>query len=218
MRTVVLLSGGLDSTLCLFRALSDEDASVSAITFDYGQTHQIEVARSQRIAHAVSVPLEVAHLWDHVDGDESVVPEEPGSVMPGRNALFLSYAANWARTKYGDEPVRLIMGACQEDQQGFPDCRPEFFAAMRLVFLASELRVEVEAPLIHMTKGDAINQTLLDVQKRGWGQVVPLMKCLAMTWSCYSPTAEDKPCMECGACRYREQGFFESDVEDPALC
>ena len=123
MRTVVLLSGGLDSTLCLFRALSDEDASVSAITFDYGQTHQVEVARSQRIAHAVSVPLEVVQAWSFEVG-------EPGSVMPGRNALFLSYAANWARTKYGDEPVRLIMGACQEDQQGFPDCRPEFFAAM----------------------------------------------------------------------------------------
>ena len=219
-RSVVLLSGGLDSTLCLFWAIArgeDEGTPVSVVAFDYGQTHGIEVKRSRLIARLNDVPWDFLTLYDTVDSDETFAPLEPGAVMPARNAIFLSSAASWATMMYPGDSIRLVVGACQEDQKGFPDCRPAFFRAMQKAFHASELPVSIDHPLLGLTKGEAIRQTLHDVQKRGgWHGVRHLKECLYYSWSCYDPQDGD-PCGKCGACRFRADGFKAAGLEDPAL-
>ena len=200
----------------------DEESPVVALAFDYGQTNDVEVVRSKRIAGWAEVPWEVVYLWDGVDGDQFFAPEKPGAVMPARNAIFLSFAANWACSKFPDDSIRLVVGACQEDQKGFPDCRPAFFRAMQKAFTGSELRVTVDHPFIGLSKGEAIRQTFHDVQEHGWSEVDTLKHCLAMSWSCYDPQPDgvvyDAPCGECAACRFRADGFCEAGMEDPAKC
>jgi 7-cyano-7-deazaguanine synthase len=226
-KTVVLLSGGLDSTLCLFWAVAqhaksgesfgkDGESPVVALAFDYGQTHDIEVVRSKRIAGWAEVPWEVLYLWEDIHS-KLPVPEKPGAVMPARNAMFLSSAASWASSKFPDDSIRLVVGACQEDHKGFPDCRPAFFRAMQKVFAASELRVTISHPFVGLSKGEAVRQTFHDVQEHGWGEVDTLKHCLAMSWSCYDPK-DHLPCGECAACRFRADGFREAGMEDPAKC
>ena len=216
-RSVVLLSGGLDSTLCLFWAIAraqEEGGHVSAVAFDYEQTHDIEVNRSRLIARLNDVPWERLTLSNL---GEAFVSLSPGAVMPARNAIFLSSAASWATMMHPGDSIRLVVGACQEDQKGFPDCRPAFFRAMQKAFQASELPVSIDHPLLGLTNGEAIRQTLHDVQKRGgWHGVRELKECLYYSWSCYDPQDGD-PCGECGACRFRADGFREAGLEDPAL-
>ena len=187
---------------------------MSAVAFDYEQTHDIEVNRSRLIARVNDVPWERLTLSNL---GEAFVSLSPGAVMPARNAIFLSAAASWATMMYPGDSIRLVVGACQEDQKGFPDCRPAFFRAMQKAFQASELPVSIDHPLLGLTKGEAIRQTLHDVQKRGgWHGVRELKECRYYSWSCYDPQDGD-PCGECGACRFRADGFREAGLEDPAL-
>lgn len=224
-KAVVLLSGGLDSATVLALALED-NFSVYAISFRYGQRHQAELdrarglaTRSQVAAHVI-IDINLAQFGGsaltadipvpkHATVDE-VGSEIPVTYVPARNTVFLSLALAYAESIGADD---IFIGVNALDYSGYPDCRPEFIAAFeQLANLATkvgvegESRLKIRTPLIDLTKGEIIATGLrLGVD-------------YARTISCYDPTAEQLPCQHCDACLLRMRGFEQNGLVDPALC
>ena len=168
---VVLLSGGQDSTTCLFWALHPDGgafARVEAVAFDYGQRHRVELAQAATIAGIAGVPLTVLDLTGSFgktvagasaltgDGDtnapHALAPELPASFVPGRNAVFLTHAAAFAFTRGARA---LVFGASQTDFSGYPDCREEFVRATeKALGLALGAPLTIHTPLMHRTKAE----------------------------------------------------------------
>lgn len=159
---VVLLSGGQDSTTCLFWALRRYE-KVVALGFNYGQKHAVELQQAKKIT-------ELAGVEYHVLDVRGVLPESaltnhakdinaphdnnvnlPSSFTAGRNALFFTLAASWAYTNHFEV---LVSGVCQTDYSGYPDCRQRFVVAMeRALRLAMDFEVlRIETPLMFLTK------------------------------------------------------------------
>ena len=185
-RVVVLLSGGMDSAVCLAWAI-DMGLHPSTLFFDYGQRHR---DREWKAAKSVALHfgiLLVGRVELQIDGESSLTGQGPlvGSsvVVPGRNAAFLRAAA-------ADGAERIVMGCCRDDHATFEDCRPEFFAAM-----SAELGIPIETPLLHLDKPGVVRLA----QIHG-GTFV-----LGKTWSCYA--GGDEPCGKCGACEARLRAF-----------
>jgi 7-cyano-7-deazaguanine synthase len=216
-RSVVLLSGGLDSAtaLAIARARGDE---CHTLAFDYGQRHRAELAAARRIAtaqHAVA-HRELRVGLDAFGGsaltDKSIpVPEHGGTgipitYVPARNTVFLSLALALAEVVDAD---RIVLGVNAIDYSGYPDCRPEYIAAFQHVArLATKRGVEggkitIEAPLISMTKADII--------RRGGELGVDY----SLTVSCYQADGEGRACGRCDSCRLRREGFAAAQVPDP---
>ena len=192
---IVLLSGGMDSTLGLFWAKQRLDRLI-ALTFEYGQVHSREVQAASRISQLAGVPHFIRHITDAMS-----TPTEPGAVVPGRNLLFLSLAANVVASQGGGQ---VIIGACKEDFEGFPDCRPEFFDAVNDLFKVSGLNVTVVTPLVNISKAQALKEMSSD----------PLvLQALAESHTCYEGT--NPPCGKCSACGYRQAAFAEAGITDP---
>jgi 7-cyano-7-deazaguanine synthase len=215
---VVILSGGLDSTVCLADACAAGDA-VIALSVDYGQRHAIELARARAIAAHYGVEHIVQRLDMSAWGGSALtdsaidVPTAdlanttiPITYVPGRNLIFLSLAVALAEARGCD---RVSIGVNALDYSGYPDCRPEFIASFRATAgLALRTGVEgspvdVITPLIDMTKAQIV--------RRG----IELGAPLELTWSCYR--GFDKPCGDCDSCVLRAKGFAEADAIDPAL-
>jgi 7-cyano-7-deazaguanine synthase len=164
---LVLLSGGQDSTTCLFWALSPEHGGfdhVEAIGFRYGQKHAVELEQARRVAEVADVPFAVhdmtgllsgSALTEHekdVSGAHEQAPELPASFVPGRNALFLATAASYAYTRGISD---LVGGMCQTDYSGYPDCRRVFVDSLQTTMtLALERDVRVHTPLMYLTKAE----------------------------------------------------------------
>ena len=164
---LVLLSGGQDSTTCLFWALSPEHGGfdhVEAIGFRYGQKHAVELEQARRVAEVAGVPFAVhdmtgllsgSALTEHekdVSGAHEQAPELPASFVPGRNALFLATAASYAYTRGISD---LVGGMCQTDYSGYPDCRRVFVDSLQTTMtLALERDVRVHTPLMYLTKAE----------------------------------------------------------------
>lgn len=217
-RTVVLLSGGLDSATTLALALRDGFAA-HALSFKYGQRHKLELEAAKRIAAALGArEHRIATIDLRVFGGSALtgdidVPknretnnEIPVTYVPARNTIFLSYALAWCEVLGAAD---IFIGANAIDYSGYPDCRPEFIAAFeQLAGLATKAGVEgtrfhIHAPLIAMSKADIIRKgTELGVD-------------FALTHSCYDPTAEGAACGECDSCRLRRAGFREAGLVDP---
>ena len=223
-RAVVLLSGGLDSATCLAVA-RQEGFAVHALTVAYGQRHARELEAARRVAEHLGVQ---EHVVARVDasvfrgsalvGDAPVprdrdlaAPETsiPPTYVPARNTVFLSLALAWAETL---ETGVLFLGVNAVDYSGYPDCRPDYVAAFeRMANLATRAAVEgrcpvfVRAPLQHLTKAEIIQKGLALGVNYG------------LTWSCYDPTPEGKPCGGCDSCRLRAEGFRAAGVPDPLL-
>jgi 7-cyano-7-deazaguanine synthase len=127
-------------------------------------------------------------------------PDIPTSYVPFRNAHILSVAVSWAEV-IGAE--RIYIGAVYEDSSGYPDCRPEYYAAFNEVIRlgTSEGRIRIETPIIRMTKEQII--------RKG----VELGAPLHLTWSCYQ--AEEAACGVCDSCALRLRGFQRAGLEDP---
>ena len=226
-RAVVLLSGGLDSATCLAIACQ-QGFQIYALSFDYGQRHQVELEAAGRIAERCPV---VEHLTMCIDmrqiGGSALLPgggdalqvsknrkfaqisqSIPTTYVPARNTIFLSFALAWAEVL----SVRdIFIGVNAVDYSGYPDCRPEFIVAFeRMANKATRAGVEgstvkIHTPLIHMSKAEIINKgTALGVD-------------YGLTVSCYDPSAAGRPCGECDACILRHKGFVEAGVSDPAL-
>ena len=217
---LVVLSGGLDSTVCL--ALAAEEARprerLVALTFDYGQRHRIELERAAAIAghygadHLV-VRLDASAWGGSALTDDSIdVPDADGgdagipvTYVPARNLIFLSVAMGVAEARDVDA---VSIGVNALDYSGYPDCRPEFissFAATAALALKRGVEgnpIDVRTPLLDLTKADIV--------RLGVSLGAPLQ----LTWSCYR--GDDRPCGTCDACGLRAKGFAEAGVADPA--
>jgi 7-cyano-7-deazaguanine synthase len=220
MRVLVVLSGGLDSTVCMAIAKAGGADPLVAVTFDYGQRHRTELGRAAGVAgffradHVV-VPLDLtgwggsALTDDRIDvpapsdGDSTEIPV---TYVPARNLIFLSVAMGIAEARDLDA---VYLGVNALDYSGYPDCRPEFIAsftgtaALALKRGVEGRPVDVRTPLIDLGKADIV--------RRG----VELGAPLHLTWSCYR--GGDRPCGECDSCALRAKGFAEAGVRDPAL-
>lgn len=221
-RAVVLLSGGLDSTTTLAVAKS-EGFLPYALTFDYGQRHDVEVDAARTIAerfgvarHVVlSIDLRVfggSALTSHAAVPKGRSADEmaqgiPSTYVPARNTIFLSYALAWAEVLGAAD---IFLGVNALDYSGYPDCRPEFIAAFaRLANVATKagvegtLRLNIHTPLIRLSKAEII--------RKGLAVGVDY----ALTRSCYDPSPDGGPCGQCDSCLLRLKGFAEAGTRDP---
>ena len=226
---VVLLSGGLDSVTCLYWA-KQRYASVTAVSFDYGQRHNSEliaaeaIAQNAGVAHRI-IDIDIAQLGgssltDHSmaipDGDadrlftkDANVSDNdaiPNTYVPARNTIFLSYALAVAEVTNANH---IVIGVSSVDYSGYPDCRPEYIAAFEhLANLATKSGVTghqltIQTPLQQLSKAQTIELGLsLGVD-------------YAQTISCYKADAEGLACGVCDSCALRSQGFAQAGVADP---
>jgi 7-cyano-7-deazaguanine synthase len=216
-RSVVLLSGGLDSAtaLAVARARGDE---CRTLALDYGQRHRAELGAARRVSAALGaaehreLKVDIGALGGSALTDARIaIPERGGdgipvTYVPARNTIFLSLALAWAEVLGAD---RIVIGVNAVDYSGYPDCRPEFIAAFeRLARLATKRGVEgqaiaVDAPLVTLTKAEIIRRGLeLDVD-------------YALTVSCYKADEAGRACGRCDACRLRRAGFTAAGAADP---
>ena len=218
---VVLLSGGLDSTVCLALAAADgRPDDLLALTFAYGQRHGLEVDRAVAVAAHYGAGQLIVELDASAWGGSALtdpgiaVPTEgtasgiPVTYVPARNIIFLAVALGVAEAR-GMDVVHIGVNAV--DYSGYPDCRPEFLAAFRQVAAVGQKRglegspVEIRAPLIDMPKAEIV--------RLGTELGAPL----ELTWSCYQPGPGPIPCGHCDSCRIRAAGFLAAGIPDPAL-
>jgi len=214
---VVLLSGGLDSATVL--ALAKAQAyRCHALSFDYGQRHQVELEAAKTIAAALEtashkvIRIDMTQIGGSALTDPDMpVPEIPGegipaTYVPARNTIFLALALAWAEVICASD---IFIGVNAVDYSGYPDCRPAFINAFEsLANVATKAGVEgrhlqVHAPLIAMSKAQIVAEgTRLGLD-------------YAPTVSCYQPDAAARACGVCDACRLRADGFAQAGISDP---
>ena len=213
---VVLVSGGMDS--CVTAAIAAEDHDELALLHvNYGQrTEARERKAFNDIADFYGVKKRLDISIDHlakIGGssltDQSMEVTEanleskeiPTSYVPFRNANMLAIATSWAEVIGASA---IYIGAVAEDSSGYPDCRPEFYQAFQNVIdtgTRPETWVEIDTPIISMTKADIVKQG------------IELNAPLNLTWSCYRN--EDLACGTCDSCALRLRGFAQAGVRDP---
>jgi 7-cyano-7-deazaguanine synthase len=222
-KAVVLLSGGLDSTTTLAIARS-EGFETYALTFRYGQRHEVEIEAARRVAAYLGVvrhlivPIDLRPFGSSALTSDLAVPKArsleaigtgiPITYVPARNTIFLSFALAWAEVL---ERSDIFLGVNALDYSGYPDCRPEYIAAyQRMADLATKAGVEgrqrlhIHTPLIHLTKAEII--------RKGKELGVDF----ALTLTCYDPSPDGAACGQCDACLLRLKGFAENGLTDPA--
>jgi 7-cyano-7-deazaguanine synthase len=214
---VALVSGGLDSMVSA--ALAREAGyRLLALSVDYNQRHQVELAAARRIAAAlgaerhVVLPLDLSAFGGSALTADIDVPKDgvgegiPVTYVPARNTIFLSLALGWAEASGARD---LFIGVNALDYSGYPDCRPEFIAAFEgLAEIATKAGVEghpfrIHAPLQQMTKADIAREAARLGLDAG------------MSWSCYDPAPGGLHCGLCDSCRLRSKGFEEAGLPDP---
>lgn len=213
MRTVAIFSGGMDSTVLLHELLHAGD-EVLALSVDYGQRHRVELAHAERIAAELGLEWRVADLSkiapllagsSQTSGDVAVphghYAEESmkQTVVPNRNMILLAVAGGWAISRKAD---RVAYGAHAGDHVIYPDCRPEFAAAMNQALgLADWHKIELVCPFVKLTKAQ--------IAARG----AELGVDFSLTWSCYE--GGDLHCGRCGTCFERREAFTLAGLPDP---
>lgn len=219
-RAVVLLSGGLDSTVAAALA-KEQGYELHALSFDYGQRHVRELESARAVAKALGaashtvmqVPIAAyggsaltdAAIAVPTGRDETrMAADIPVTYVPARNIVFLSLALGLAETR---DAQAIFIGANALDYSGYPDCRPEFFDAFEEVARRGTKRgvegkpLRVEVPLQRMTKADIVRE--------GLRVGAPL----ELTWSCYQ--GGQVACGACDSCLLRLKGFREAGARDP---
>jgi 7-cyano-7-deazaguanine synthase len=223
MKAIILLSGGLDSLVMLAHALKLKRDCL-AISFNYGQRHQIEINAASKIATFYQVSHRVIFI-DHLAFDNSsLVSSEkmpknrssqeiskggiPNTYVPARNALFLSYAMAQAETFEAEE---IYFGANVLDQGPYPDCRPEFFSAFQsMISLATKQAINGKAPRLITP---LIEWNKLQIIRYGMELKAPL----ELSFSCYDPQHKEIPCLKCDACVLREEAFNKFNSSSACL-
>ncbi len=217
-QVVVILSGGMDSCVCASLAVRDFGAeSTAGLHISYGQRTE---AREQRAFQGicerlgmrnqliVRTPFFRAIGGSALTDDGISVPDAgaeigaqiPVTYVPFRNAHFLAAAVSWSEVLGAH---RIYIGAVEQDSSGYPDCRPQFYAAFnQAVRLGTrEGRIQVETPLIGLRKAEIVTLGL------------ELGAPFDLTWSCYS--REDQACGVCDSCRLRLRAFQAAGARDP---
>jgi 7-cyano-7-deazaguanine synthase len=234
---IVLLSGGLDSTTVATHAIQS-GAQVRGLCVRYGQLHAREIRAAEAVAATLGIPLDVVDASFYGRLAESALTAAPGQDLPEsrdtaemsdgipstyvplRNTFFVTVAAaaleSWMLKLIegdGADPAALApaiyVGANAIDYSGYPDCRPEFYAAIEEVLrLGSKLgtahgvRIAIEAPIIMKSKAEIA----------AYG--VDIGAPVHLTWSCYR--GGDEPCGTCDSCLLRAEGFARAGIADPA--
>jgi 7-cyano-7-deazaguanine synthase len=222
-RTLVLFSGGQDSTACLAWALARYE-QVETIGFDYGQRHRVELEVRVETLKQLRAQfkqwrnrLSDDHLIDlgvlgqisdtALTRDVAIAYEKnglPNTFVPGRNLLFLTFAATLAYRRGLDV---LVAGMCETDFSGYPDCRDNTMKATQLALsLGLDTRMTIETPLMWLTKA----QTWALANDLGGSALTQLI--IEHTHTCYNGTREalhtwGYGCGECPACLLRKSGY-----------
>lgn len=218
-KAVVLLSGGLDSTVTLYWAKS-KGYQPYGLIFDYGQRHQREIYSAIKIAKKTNcvyqllkftLPWGGSALLDkrtnltQQKNAEEIGKNIPPTYVPARNTIFLSFALSYAEVINAEA---IFIGANALDFSGYPDCRPEYYTAFREVAKKgtssecrnTKLKIRICTPLINKTKAQIV--------KLGMKLKVPF----ELTWSCYE--GGRRPCGKCDSCLLRIKGFREARIID----
>jgi 7-cyano-7-deazaguanine synthase len=208
----VLLSGGMDSVAALHWARERAQGKVRAVAFDYGQPNRDhELTAGHAICAELGIPYARLALADTLNTGagllRSIHDHDPAAMgvhrafVPGRNAVFLTVAAAHACTWWVSGRVDLVVGACADDHDGFPDCRENFFAALERAICRGYGRdVRVNAPFVKTSKADILAQASEAARAD-----------LARSWSCYR---REGPCGTCTPCVLRAGAFAAAGVED----
>lgn len=218
LRAVVVLSGGMDSTVCATLAVHQFGPQcVAALHIDYGQrTEGRERQAFEAVCNRLCIERRLVvrnQALQQIGGsaltDEKIAVPEAGpeigqdvpiTYVPFRNAHFLSVAVSWAEV-VGAE--KIYIGAVQQDSSGYPDCRPEYYQAFNEVIGVGtrDGKIEIETPLISLKKAQIVQLGL------------ELAAPLDLTWSCYS--REDSACGVCESCVLRLRAFAAAGAVDP---
>lgn len=210
-KALVVLSGGQDSTTCLYWAIArfGKD-NVSAIGFDYGQRHKTELECAREICNREGIEYEIVATpvinelsANSLTREDIEVDEEkpegtpPNTFVEGRNHLFLSYAAIYAKTH---NITDIVTGVCETDFSGYPDCRDIFVKSLNVTLnLAMDYSFVIHTPLMWLDKADtwkmAEDLGVLDIIYN-------------KTLTCYNGIIGEG-CGHCPACHLRNKGYKE---------
>ncbi len=220
-KALIVLSGGQDSTTCLFWAVDRfQKENVSAIGFDYGQRHKAELDCAAEICREAGIPFEVVptpiinQLSANSLTREDIAVEEtkpegtpPNTFVEGRNMLFLSYAAIYAKTHGITD---LVTGVCETDFSGYPDCRDIFVKSLNVTLnLAMDYSFVIHTPLMWLTKA----QTWQLADELGVERLI-----YEKTLTCYNGVL-GQGCGHCPACTLRRRGYEEyQQMKEGAPC
>lgn len=226
-KILVLLSGGIDSTICLALAIKKYGKdNVSTISIYYGQKNDKELKAARNIANYYKVKYEeidISNLYKNctssmiktsnikipqISYDEQVKKisnnENVSTNVPFRNGLFLSICASYA---INNDIKEIYYGIHREEgiaRSLYPDCDEDFDMAMNLaIYLGSGKKVKINSPICTLLKKDII--------KKGIELNVPF----ELTWTCYNDA--EKPCGKCTACIDRIKGFKNNNMIDPLM-
>ena len=215
----LLLSGGQDSYACLLWSLKNF-ARVEAVTLAYGQRHEAEIESAKLLAklHETSHTIHTIGSFfeglasssllssqpDHLSDSHPSAPDLPASFVPGRNGILLSAAGAIAFSRRAGE-IHLVIGACETDYSGYPDCRGDYLKAKETELgLGFGRPVTIHAPLLKCSKADVFRMA------REAGR---LREMLEQTLTCYRGILEEHPwgrgCGTCPSCRLRAQGYAD---------
>ncbi|MEP6947147.1 MAG: 7-cyano-7-deazaguanine synthase QueC [Acidobacteriota bacterium] len=213
---IVLVSGGMDSCVTTAYARLEND-ELALLHISYGQRTEgrerrafNDIADHYRVERRLDVSIEyLAKMGGSslTDANMSVTDADlesadiPSSYVPFRNANMLAIAVSWAEVIGAGS---IYIGAVAEDSSGYPDCRPEFYAAFQKAIdtgTKPETRVEIRTPIIDLTKAEIVRKGL------------ELNAPLDLTWSCYR--SEGLACGTCDSCALRLRGFERAGVSDP---
>lgn len=207
-KAIVLLSGGIDSSVCLAIAKS-QGYSCYALSIDYQQRNRHELECAKNIARQIgAVEHKIIHCEINNWGGSALTDvnlpvdeyskKRGNTYVPARNTVFLSLALSWGEAIGAHD---FFFAANAEDYDNYPDCRSEFFTAFKKIAeWGTRAGVEgagfvIHTPLIQLNKTEIIQ----------WGKKLNVD--LSMTFSCYNPIDGDQPCQQCLACYLRQKSF-----------
>lgn len=214
----MVLSGGQDSTTCLYWAIDKFGIdNVCSVTFDYGQRHRVEIECAREIAEFAGVANQVlpidtfaalggdALTDSKIDVAAEFDPETglPNTFVPGRNLIFLTFAAAYA---YQRQISNLVTGVAQMDFSAYPDCREETIEALQMTLqLGMESDLQIFTPLMNLSKKETVELA----------SELGAMLAMALTHTCYNGMRP--PCGKCPACVLRAKGFAAAGIDDPLV-
>lgn len=233
----ISLSGGLDST-CLMMAMLASGKTVHAISFKYGQKHNIELKKvTQNIKflqkqgmqvdhHIVDLTSAFALSASTLKATGGAIPEGhyadenmKSTVVENRNVIFSSiiYGMALGYANQHNCNVYITQGIHAGDHTIYPDCRPESFEAAAHLYKISNWnseRVEFIAPFVNLTKTEVLQAGIDAMEKLGFN-ARGIKKILSNTHTCYNPDSEGRSCGKCGSCTERLEAFAAVGMEDP---